>query len=211
MKHNNEINEVTRAENDEFNVTWINANNFVGGDVVPKSELDVSEATKLDASPFMLVWLKNIERLCEMFEKSYDYKEFVLCDVGCGSGISTLFFSHKYPFKKFCGFDFSAKLIGLAESNKVIASNNDFDISKVGFEVADAKKVKLQNERNAIFMFNPFGWETMSIFIKNNVEVMKETKSILLYANDICIEEILEYGTLVERDDFYNLSLISFD
>ena len=210
MKHNNAINEVIRSENDEFNTTWINAYDFVGGDVVPTSELDVDEAVKLDASPFMVVWLKNIERLCGMFEKSYDYREFVLCDVGCGSGISTLFFNHKYPFKRFCGFDFSEKLIGLAENNKVIASNNDFDISKVDFEVFDAKKVKLQNERNAIFMFNPFGWETMSRFIENNVEIFKEAKSVLLYANDICIEEILDYGAIVERDDFYNLSLISF-
>ena len=210
MKHNNAINEVIRSENDEFNATWINAYDFVGGDVVPKSELDVDEAVKLDASPFMVVWLKNIERLCGMFEKSYDYREFVLCDVGCGSGISTLFFNHKYPFKRFYGFDFSEKLIGLAENNKVIASNNDFDISKVDFEVFDAKKVKLQNERNTIFMFNPFGWETISRFIENNVEIFKETKSVLLYANDICIEEILDYGAIVERDDFYNLSLISF-
>ena len=210
MKHNNAINEVIRSENDEFNDTWINAYDFVGGDVVPKSELDVDEAVKLDASPFMVVWLKNIERLCGMFEKSYDYREFVLCDVGCGSGISTLFFNHKYPFKRFYGFDFSEKLIGLAENNKVIASNNDFDISKVDFEVFDAKKVKLQNERNTIFMFNPFGWETISRFIENNVEIFKETKSVLLYANDICIEEILDYGAIVERDDFYNLSLISF-
>ena len=210
MKHNNAINEVIRSENDEFNTTWINAYDFVGGDVVPTAEPAVDEAVKLDASPFMVVWLKNIERLCGMFEKSYDYREFVLCDVGCGSGISTLFFNHKYPFKRFCGFDFSEKLIGLAENNKVIASNNDFDISKVDFEVFDAKKVKLQNERNAIFMFNPFGWETMSRFIENNVEIFKEAKSVLLYANDICIEEILDYGAIVERDDFYNLSLISF-
>ena len=210
MKHNNDINEVIRAENVDFNASWKNTYGFVGEEIVPKSELDVAEATKLDANAFMVVWLKNIERLCGMFEKSYDYREFVLCDVGCGSGISTLFFNHKYPFKRFCGFDFSAKLIGLAENNKVIASNNDFDISKIDFEVSDAKKVKFQNERNAIFMFNPFGWETMSIFIKNNVEIFKETKSVLLYANDICIEEILDYGAIVERDNFYNLSLISF-
>ena len=210
MKHNNAIDEVIRAENDDFNATWISAHDFVGGEVVPQSELDVSEATKLDASPFMVVWLKNIERLCVMFDKSYDYKDFVLLDVGCGSGISTLFFNQKCPFKRFFGFDFSAKLIGMAENNKVIASTNDFDVLKVDFKVADARKVKLVSERNAIFMFNPFGWETMRIFIENNADMLKETKSVLLYANDICIEEMLDYGAIVERDDFYNLSLISF-
>ena len=144
MKHNYVINEAIRAENDKFNANWINTYGFTSGDIVPKSELDVAESTKLDASPPMVVWLKNIERLCGMFEKSYDYREFVLLDVGCGSGISTLFFNHKYPFKRFCGFDFIEKLIGMAEKNKVIASNNDFDISKVDFKVADAKNVKLQ-------------------------------------------------------------------
>jgi precorrin-6B methylase 2 len=210
MKHNNDMSEVIRAENDDFNATWINTYGFVGKEIVPKSELDVAGATKLDASAFMVVWLKNIERLCGMFQKSYDCNDFVLLDVGCGSGISTLFFNHKHPFKRFYGFDFSSKLVEMAERNKSIASNDDFDISNVDFKVADAKQIKLQSERNAIFMFNPFGWETMNIFIKNNVEMLKETKSVFLYANDICIEEMLDYGAVVERDDFYNLSLISF-
>ena len=34
-------------------------------------------------------------------------------------------------------------------------------------------------------MFNPFGWETMEMFITNNYDQLCQTKSILLYANDI--------------------------
>ena len=50
----------------------------------------------------------------------------------------------------------------------------------------------------------------MSIFIKNNLEILRKTDSLLMYANDICVEEMLDYGAVVERDPFYNLSLISF-
>tara|TARA_Y100000591_G_C21819469_1_gene692757 strand:- start:824 stop:1459 length:636 start_codon:yes stop_codon:yes gene_type:complete len=210
MKHNNEINEFIRDENHEFNAAWIASHGFVGEHTVPSCDLDVSEEMKVDSSPFMVVWLKNVERLCRMFQKSYSFSDFVLLDVGCGSGISTLFFNHNYPFRNFYGFDFSLKLVEMAEKNKSIASNNGFDTSSVSFKVANAKKIKLANERSAVFMFNPFTWQTMNSFIKNNLTMLKETKSVLLYANDICIKEILDYGALVERDSFYNLSLISF-
>ena len=211
MEHNSIIDDKTRAENDEFNANWVNAFGFVGADVVSESDLDVEEATKWDANSFMLVWLKNIERLCEMFRRSYDFSEFELLDVGCGSGISTMFFNHRFPFKRFQGFDFSPNLIKMAEENKSIASNYNFDISNVNFTIADAKRVRLSTKRRAIFMFNPFGWETMQRLITNNINTLKESKSVVLYSNDLCIEQILDYGELVERDYFYNLSLISFE
>ena len=60
-------------------------------------------------------------------------------------------------------------------------------------------------------MFNPFGWKTMKEFVSNNIEALRQNKSVVLYANDTCIEELLRFGTLVVRDDFYNLSVILFD
>lgn len=134
-----------------------------------------------------------------------------MIDVGCGSGISTLFFSSDKGFKKFIGFDFSPKLITLAEENRKIAGLNGFNVNAVQFYVWDAKKAILPNEKLAIFMFNPFGWETMKIFISNNIKSLRQTKSVLLYANDICIEELLKFGVLKARDDYFNLSIIAFE
>ena len=59
-------------------------------------------------------------------------------------------------------------------------------------------------------MFNPFGWETMNQFVSKNIEVLQRNNSVILYANDVCVGNLLEYGRMVMRDDFYNLSVIAF-
>ncbi|MAV05404.1 MAG: hypothetical protein CMI71_00115 [Candidatus Pelagibacter sp.] len=210
LKHNNEINDNIRKENKEFNKQWIANNKLIGEGIVLVDELDVSSEVKLDASSFMVVWLKNIERLCEMFSSEFDYKSFSLLDIGCGSGISTFFFHQKYDFDRCDGFDFSSSLIGLANKNKKIINRDGVDTSSISFNFADAKKIKLQDKRYALFMFNPFGWETMNEFISNNIEVLQKNNSVILYANDICVGNLLVFGRMVKRDDFFNLSVIAF-
>ena len=59
-------------------------------------------------------------------------------------------------------------------------------------------------------MFNPFGWKTMSQFVSNNIEVLQKNNSVILYANDICVANLMEFGRMVKRDDFFNLSVIAF-
>ena len=105
--HNRELAADVREENEEFNRLWILKNELIGANNVSVDELDVAENTKGDASPFMVVWLKNIERLCEMFNSEFNQKSFSLLDVGCGSGISTIFFLQNYGFERCEGFDFS--------------------------------------------------------------------------------------------------------
>ena len=85
------------------------------------------------------------------------------------------------------------------------------DTSSISFKIADARKIKLQDKRYALFMFNPFGWETMNQFVSKNIEVLQKNNSVILYANDVCVGNLLEYGRMVMRDDFYNLSVIAFE
>ena len=210
IKHNTDIHHDIRKENEDYNNEWIANNKLIGEDIVLADELDVSSEVKLDASPFMVVWLKNIERLCNMFSSEFDYKSFSLLDVGCGSGISTLFFHQKYDFQRCDGFDFSSSLIGLANKNKNIINEDGADTTSISFKMADARKIKLQDKRYAVFMFNPFGWETMNQFVSKNIEVLQRNNSVILYANDVCVGNLLEYGRMVMRDDFYNLSVIAF-
>ncbi len=210
IKHNTDIDHYIRKENEDYNNEWIESNKLIGEGIVFADELDVSSEVKLDASPFMVVWLKNIERLCNMFSSEFDYKSFSLLDVGCGSGISTFFFHQKYDFQRYDGFDFSSSLIGLANKNKNIINGGGADTKSISFKMADARKIKLQDKRYALFMFNPFGWETMNQFISKNIEVLQKNDSVILYANDVCVGNLLEYGRMVMRDDFYNLSVIAF-
>jgi hypothetical protein len=72
----------------------------------------------------------------------------------------------------------------------------------IPFEVGDARTYRAPEEPIVLFFFNPFGWETMRAFFENNIDTLKKTKSFLLYANDICINEILNYGKLLSRDDY---------
>ena len=210
IKHNRDIHDDIRKENEDYNNQWIAKNKLIGEDIVLADELDVSLEVKSDASPFMVVWLKNIERLCNMFSSEFDYKSFSLLDVGCGSGISTFFFHQKYDFQRCDGFDFSSSLIGLANKNKNIINGDGVDTTSISFKMADARKIKLQDKRYAVFMFNPFGWETMNQFVSKNIEVLQRNNSVILYANDVCVGNLLEYGRMVMRDDFYNLSVIAF-
>lgn len=210
MKHNNEIPAEIRQENSEYNARWILSEGLVGEGMVSKDELDVEESVKLDASPFMVVWLKNIDRLCSQLPDDFEFNKYVLVDVGCGSGISTIYFYRKYSFKYVKGFDFSASLIKTAEENKRQLLLLGGNVKPLAFEVGDAKSYRLPQEPLVMFMFNPFGWETMKVFIENNIETLRKTKSLLLYANDIFISDIAEYGKILSRDDYYNLSVVGF-
>lgn len=210
MKHNNEMPSDIRKENDEYNVGWITSEGMVGDNIVTRENLDVDESIKLDASPFMVVWLKNIDRLMSRLPIDFDHGKYTLVDVGCGSGISTIYFYKKYAFKHFIGFDFSSSLISIANKNNENIRTSYVSNKPILFEVGDAKNYRLLDEPLVLFMFNPFGWETMRIFIENNADVLRKNKSILLYANDICVNEIVKYGRVLSRDDFFNLSIVEF-
>lgn len=50
-------------------------------------------------------------------------------------------------------------------------------------------------------MFNPFGVKTLKNFIDNNEQNLKNNKSIILYANDLWINEIKK-SNLINRNHF---------
>lgn len=211
MTHNNDISVEIRQENSEYNARWISSEGLAGDGVVSKENLDVDESVKTDASPFMVVWLKNIDRLCESLPNDFAFSKYTLLDVGCGSGISTTYFFRKFPFNRFRGFDFSASLIEAANKNYDHLVMQGHSVDSLSFEIGDARSYCLKpNEPTVMFMFNPFGSETMKIFIENNIDALRATHSLLLYANDLCIGDLEAYGTVLSRDDFYNLSVIGF-
>jgi hypothetical protein len=111
MKHNNEISEYVRQENSEFNDRWIASEGLVGERIISIEMLDVDDSLKKDASPFMVVWLKNIDRLCSRLPSNFDFGRYTLLVIGCGSGISTIYFHKRFKFKSLKGFDFSLSLV----------------------------------------------------------------------------------------------------
>ncbi len=204
--HNNSIDRKIRIENEKFNNRWINLNKFVCYQSISKNHLDFDN---FDSTEFMVVWFKNIDRLIKMLPSKLDFYEYSLLDVGCGSGISTLYFLQNYQFKSYLGFDKSKYLICNAEKNKEIFFKGKDPSSKIKFEVCDATNFKI-NQKSIVFMFNPFGLKTMEKFFFNNLNFLKKSSSYFLYANDLCISSIAQYGTILARDNIYNLSCIKF-
>ena len=136
-------------------------------------------------------------------------KNYRLVDVGCGSGISTLCFASEYRFKDYFGFDFSRKLIDLSFINRTtFLANNSID-EEINFEVDDALRFRV-NESSVLFMFNPFGCEIIREVVVNNLSKLKKTKSLIPYVNDHCIDALKEFGEVINRNEMYNLSYISF-
>ena len=94
--HNNIIDKKIRIDNESFNQNWIQLRKFVCHESISVENLDFENS---DSYAFMVVWFKNIDRLIKMLPSDVDFSEYTLIDVGCGSGISTLYFFEKYQFR----------------------------------------------------------------------------------------------------------------
>jgi len=202
-KHNNISDDLTRQKEEQYNEEFINS---------LKLNLDINQYEGLtsnnslnDSTPYMTVWLGNIDRLIDLIPNNIELENYSLCDVGCGLGISTIYFQKKYNMKSFSGFDFNQDLIDKA---KLILKDLELD-ENIEFEFKNANEKLLESKPYILFMFNPFGITTMQNFINNNLDVFKENKSIILYANDLHINEIKGYEK-INRDDYFNLSALIF-
>ena len=209
LKRNSYLSDQTRKENNDFNQVWISQNQFLGSENIEVKDLDISLKQKKDSIDFQVVWLKNIDRLINLLPSDFNFKEYGLVDIGCGSGISTLYFASNYRFKYYYGFDCSSNLLELAEKNKQKFLENKSSKLNIKFELNDATKIKFIRS-SVLFMFNPFGFETVEKMILNNLSNLKKSKSIILYANDLHIDLILDHGMLLNRNDIFNLSCIQF-
>jgi SAM-dependent methyltransferase len=158
-----------------------------------------------DQHGFMTVWFRNIDRLMNLVPKEYDLSDYSFCDIGCGTGNALIYTVLSYRFKKYYGFDFDEKLIKIGIKNLYNLGLH----SKIELSVDDASKFIQNDTQFVYFMFNPFGQKTMSNFLINNIESLKKSKSIILYANDILINEIFGYKEII-RDNYFNISVILF-
>jgi len=211
MLHNIDICKTIRDENEAYNASWIKASGLTGDHPLLVDDLGVDKLLREDMNAFMVVWLKNIDRLCSMIPTGVEIGSYQLIDVGCGSGISTLYFCAQYKFKSFLGFDISQNLINIARINKHRIISHINSVEQIEFRCIDARNIVLPDEPNVLFMFNPFGWETLSTFLENNIKNLRKNRSFLIYANDILAAKALDrYGAIVCRDDYFNLSVISF-
>ena len=195
--------------NVNYNRLWISSNELQES---PKSlqalgeeGLDIS-----DSCPHEIGWLRNIDRLIDMMPTNFNPFDYELVDIGCGSGISTLYFSVNYPFASCLGIDFSPSLIQIAQKNHK-SLNKDV---RACFMVKDARsyKIKLSDKKLFLYLFNSFGFQTAIKFISNNIEALREREAVMAFAWDTWIHQFISVGLhkKIVRNQYYKLSLIFF-
>ena len=208
--HNQYISNEIRNENDLFNQQWVLKYGMIGETTIPVEELDVDKSRASFSNSFHMVWLRNVDRLLGLLSEKIHLCQYRFIDAGCGSGIAALYVFSNYSVKSVFGFDFSRNLVEMAEKNKDSILRLLGRVMPVDFAVADALNYRLPDDKIILFLFNPFQWEVLKVFVENNLDVLKRNRSFILYANDVWVNEVSRYGDVVARDDFFNLSVIRF-
>ena len=217
IKYNNSWHEKNyewrRAVNQKYNMDWIKFFNFEKYEIISIDELAKEKIDIRNASQYQVVWLRNIDRLIELLPPNIQPNNYHLLDVGCGAGISTIYFYDNYPFKTFQGFDFSKNLLFYAKRNfELYSKKRNNKTNTIEFINSDARNYKLNDQPIFMFMYNPFEFPIAKDFLQNNLNNLRKNNSIIAIANDIYIEDILKLNihNQIIRDSINNLSLIFF-
>jgi len=212
-KHNNVLTKKTREENDGFNENWISERGFVHNTNMTSKQIFGEKADDLQYNGFQTVWLRNIDRLMRFlidYNNNIDFLEYSLVDIGSGTGISTIYFSEKFNFKKLIGIEHSEELVFKSLENLKTYEINCKKSSPIEFINADATTYEFPNEKLILFMFNSLKWAPLSKLLARNFHTLSENNSFFLQSNDHCINEVLEHSTLINRDSQFNISAVIF-
>ncbi len=161
------------------------------GGVIYNYNLDaINSESLLHATAYQAVWNRNVnELICEAEKLGANFENFI--DIGSGKGKACLYAYKLNRFKKIIGVEFSNSLTEIANNNKMKMNANE-----INFILGDAREYHLPKEHNLIFMFNPFDGNILREFIVINYQLIKETKSIIAYANDVHRDVFSEFGFL---------------
>ena len=211
-RHNNILRQLDREFNSHFNSTFISKYAFLC-DAEDPVDLHGDDGVKNGFITYMTAWLSNIDRLMSMAlacSEVIDFSGYDLIDLGGGKSVSTIYLSHNYKFKSITSVDIHPMLLEDGKKNLDKYCKIEEKILHINFVCQDIRKYLIEKGKYIFFAFNPFEWQVFERFIRNNLEVLKDSGSVILYANDRCINELLDFSTLLARDDYYNLSVVKF-
>ena len=191
-----------------YNYYFIKSNNLKC--YKPKNPDEFQELTtsKKHSRAVLDGWLYLSNKLIKMLKKEHDCKDFNFIDVGCGNGLPLVFVKKKFDFQSVSGFDHIKEVVERSKDNVARAGLKDINIF-----IADAKYFKLDNKKYFLYMFNPFDADIMNEFMKNNIDIMQKTGSVIAYYNQISDElniiEKFPYKKII-KDDYYKISIITY-
>jgi SAM-dependent methyltransferase len=191
--------------NRTYNFLYCKAHNLKASKAIPVQDFKTSTDSIHDAKPFVLAWLLNIRRSIRYLEKRIQISDFHYFDIGCGTGISTIY-AGSWDFKSVIGFDFQSDFITAAKRNLIIGKNVNKQIS---FIEEDATNFKIKSP-SILFFFNPFGPETLEKFIANNLREIEQGETWVILLNDRLLQVFLHLGAfeLVNRNSQCNISIL---
>jgi len=193
--------------NDNYNKNYITKKNILNSSWVTPQDIQTNSKNKIFSTPFATVWLLNLDRL--IINSKINCKEYNFVDVGCGKGISSIYILDNYDFKSVNGFDFSPTFIKDAVNN--LKNCNIEKKEGINFSIGDASNYLMNLEKTYFHLFNPFENNILKLFIKNNINNIKKTHSIITIINDKSKNILLDYKPVkvVSLDD-YNSTIYFF-
>ena len=195
-----------RIANEKFNKEWVSQHHLSVGS---SEHFDHLLYSKEGYNIFQLVWLKNLDLIMSILPYNIDVRYFTLIDIGCGSGISTIYFGHYYPFKKLIGIDIDQILIDMALKNHESYGYNE----KYVFQCDNILNIFLTMESSYfLYFFNSLSCDLFLTFLNNNWNVLKETNSVLAINYDVCRNLFLEKFVFasVIKNETNNISILFF-
>ena len=114
----------------------------------------------------------------------------------------------KFNFNSVSGFDLFKEIVERSRDNIKRSGEKDINVF-----VADANSFVIPNQKNLIYMFNPFSEKVLRSFMKNNIEILKKTNSVIAYYNQIGgdLKVIRSFAhKSISTDRYYGISLILF-
>ena len=211
-QHNLKLRQVDRDFNSYYNSLFVNKYSFL---CARESAVDLHgvDGVKKGFIAYETAWLSNIDRLMSMIfanSTEFDALSYDLIDLGGGKSISTIYLSHMYEFRSVTSIDISPQMLEDGKRNLDAYRKIEGKRMFINFLCQDIQEFLLEKGRYIFFAFNPFEWSVFERFIEHNLKVLRGSDSILLYANDRCINQLLNYSKLLARDDYYNLSVVKF-
>jgi SAM-dependent methyltransferase len=158
------------------------------------------------ANEYVLSWLGNLNKIVRIVEKERSLQDLEFLDVGCGTGALLLYAEHKFPFKRFSGFDLQDDLIEIAKKRIVTKGLNE----KIEVYKANGSNNIIQKVPQLVFLANPFNEVIYKKFYQNNWGSICETKSYLGLSNDHSIDYVMSLpnSRLIWRDRRRKLSVV---
>lgn len=173
--------------------------------IIPREGLGFSDEKALSRATFYQpIWCRTLrEFVRETLGKGMSFDHFV--DLGSGKGKACLYMAKQRAFKKITGVELSDSLLAIAHANSRRAQHPE-----VAFLKQDASEFRLPDGNTLVFLFNPFGQESLDRFAEINTKHFERFDSVIAYANDKHRATLTNRGfKIIFRNPRRNSSLFS--